>query len=238
MRCSPDSSTTNESSAPRLLATRAVGSRYSEISVESNPGKSPPPPVLPPPLACRRRHEAIARPANNARITAAGSHQFCSSQSISEPLCATGTGFFTTTGFGSGAGAGVGGGVAVFSTGAGAGGGAGVVDSGVLGFVSTGAGVGTGAGLGAIAVCGGGTGVAGVPSLRYSSLSSLFFRSSRGCASASCSSKSLTRPFSACASPLAADSLPLLLAPLPAPGVTRRKWPLDAEALLPRQASI
>ena len=30
----------------------------------------------------------------------------------------------------------------------------------------------------------------------------------------------------------------LLLVPLPAPGVTRRKWPLDAVALLPRQASI
>ncbi len=37
---------------------------------------------------------------------------------------------------------------------------------------------------------------------------------------------------------LEADSLLVLLVPLPAPGVTRRRWPLDAVALLPRQASI
>src|ERR1700684_490006 len=189
MGCSPDSSTTNELSPPRALVIRAVGSRNSEISVESSPGKPPPPPPLPP---CRRRHETIAKPASIKAMTAAGTHQFAVSQSIKEPDSAVAAGFFATTGAGFGAGAGTGVGVAVLSGGvlsAGGGVGAGVVDAVVLGCVaSTGGGVGVGAGVGAVAVCGGGVGaggaVTGVPSLRCSSLNSLFLRSSSRCASA------------------------------------------------------
>src|SRR5450631_674742 len=129
MRCSPDSSTTKESSPPRPLAIRAVGSRNSEISVESSPGKSPPPP----PLACRRRHEANARPAINATITAAGSHQFAVTQSIHDPDSAA-TGFFTTgAGFGAGVGTGVGGDVLSVGSGVAVGG----VDAVVLGCVAS-----------------------------------------------------------------------------------------------------
>src|ERR1700690_198079 len=99
MRSSPDSSTTNESSPPRLAAILAVGSRNSEISVESSPGKSLPPPLPPPPLlACRRRQEAMAKPAIKAAMIAAGNHQFAVSQSIQEPDSAAG--FFATTGAG------------------------------------------------------------------------------------------------------------------------------------------
>src|ERR1700690_3077773 len=147
MRCSPDSSTTNESSPPRLPAILAVGSRNSEMSVESSPGKSPP---LPPP-ACRRRQEGKPKPAINTMMAAAGSHQFAVSQSIQEPDSAATAGFFATTGAGFGAGAGTGVGVAVFSVGGGNGVGVGVV-AGVLGCASTGAGVGAGTGTCAVGV--------------------------------------------------------------------------------------
>src|SRR5271167_3619169 len=110
MRCSPDSSTTNESSAPpRPAAMRAVGSRNSDMSVESSPGKSPPPP-----LAWRRRQDAKNRPATKRTMMPIGTYQFASSQSISEPDSAGGG--FLTTGTGFGAGAVTGSGVAVLST--------------------------------------------------------------------------------------------------------------------------
>src|SRR5450755_2593627 len=100
MRCSPDSSTTNELSPPRPVAILAVGSRNSEMSVESSPGKSPPPP----PLACRRRHEAIARPPINRAITPTGTHQLAVAQSSQDPEYVA-AGFFTTgAGFGAGTG--------------------------------------------------------------------------------------------------------------------------------------
>src|ERR1700719_2052548 len=141
MRCSPDSSTTNESSPPRLAPTLAVGSRNSEMSVESSPGKS-----LPPPLpALPRRHETNARRAINTARIPAGSHQFAVAQSIQEPDSAV-TGFFTIgAAFGAGTGIGVG---VVFS----AGGGDGVgVDAVVFGCVaSTGGGVGVGTGTCAV----------------------------------------------------------------------------------------
>ncbi len=91
-------------------------------------------------------------------------------------------------------------------------------------------------------------GVAGVPSLCCSALSSALRISISRFDSASCPSNSLTRSLSACESAFAAFELPAVAAaavvaadvPPPVPGVTRRKWPPVAAAIPPalRQASI
>src|ERR1700679_3433626 len=130
-RCSPDSSTTNESSPLRMAANLAVGSRKSATSVSS---------ILPrsPWLLCRRRRAATNSRAKKARITATGTHQLAATQSIQDDsadgagfFCATGGGVWTGTGLdvtAAGGGSGVavavgaaGGGCAVLVDGAGAG---------------------------------------------------------------------------------------------------------------------
>src|SRR5579859_3315045 len=140
MRCSPDSSTTNESSPPRPAPTRAAGSRNSAMSVESRPGKSLTPPVVPPP-AWRRRQDAKPKTASNATSTPAGTHQFAVTQSIQEPESTGTAGFFATAGAGFGAGTGAGVGVDVFSAAGGRGAGVGLA-AGLAGCASTFAGVG------------------------------------------------------------------------------------------------
>src|SRR6266404_1766465 len=149
--CSPDSSTTNESSPLRMPVSLAVGSRKSATPVVFIAGKSPSPP------ARLRRHAASMSTANKAIITAAGTHQFAATQSIQEPDSGGGAaaGFFGTAGVGAGAealSAGDGSGVAEEAGAVGAGGGAAATDGAGLVWAGSGA-----ARAGA---------VAGAPSLR------------------------------------------------------------------------
>src|ERR1700720_926249 len=116
IRCSPDSSTTNESSPLRTPVSLALASRNPTLSLVSNLSRS----LLAP---CRRRHAANSSTTINSMITAAGTHQLAAIQSIQDPDSAGATaGFLVTTGAGAGTGVG---GEAFSAAGGGVGGNAG-----------------------------------------------------------------------------------------------------------------
>src|SRR5258708_2405630 len=107
-----------------MPASLALGSRKSATSVASSPWKSPP--------AARLRRAANRSTANNAMITAAGTHQLEATQSIQDlDSAGAAAGFFCTAGAGACTGAGAdvlsdGGGTAVAVD-------AGGVDAGAVG---------------------------------------------------------------------------------------------------------